>query len=139
MASNSTPNYSLPQWEMDDRILVEDFNEAMHNIDEALSLKAQVIIGSYEGDGSAERTITLGKTPKAVLVMSARGEVTHYAATSKYICYGGLALAGSPVSVDGQSAITVVNNGFKVYRDNLHGPHIYTNEENLTYNYIAFY
>ena len=139
MASNSTPNYSLPQWEMDDRILVEDFNEAMHSIDEALSLKAQVIFGSYEGDGSAERTITLGKTPKAVLVMSARGEVSHYAATSIYNCYGGLALAGSPVSIDGQSAIAVVNNGFKVYRDNLHGPHIYTNEENLTYNYIAFY
>ncbi len=139
MASSYTSNYSLPQWELEDRILVEEFNEALHNIDEGLSLKAQVIIGSYEGDGAAERTISLGVTPKAVLVMSTHGEVTHYAATSRYMSYGGLALADSPVVANGMAILSVVEGGFKVYRDNLHGPYIFTNEKNYTYNYIAFY
>lgn len=140
MASSYTSNYSLPQWEMDDRILVEEFNEAMHNIDEGLSLKVQVRVGSYEGDDAAERTISLGVTPKAVLVMSTRGEVTHYTATNRYLGYGGLALADSPVVANGKMILSVVSGGFKVYRENVTGnTYALTNDSGCTYNYIAFY
>ena len=138
MASYSTPNYSLPQWEMDDRILMEDFNEAMHNIDEALSLKAQVIIGSYEGDGSAERTITLGKTPKAVLVADNRATMG-FPLTGSITAYGGLALLNAPVTYTGLKALEIVEGGFKVFCAKNSNFIAATNDSNYTYNYIAFY
>ena len=37
MPSNQTPNYALNQWERDDRILMEDFNEDNAKIDTALA------------------------------------------------------------------------------------------------------
>lgn len=138
MASNATANYALPQWEPDDRLLMADFNEAMHIIDDALHHKAQLVCGSYVGNGEVERTIALDATPKAVLVMSAHGEVTHYAATSKYLGYGGLAVAGSPVTANGKPILSVVEGGFKVYRENITGnTHALTNDSACTYNYIA--
>ena len=36
---NYTTNYHLPQWVESDRILMEDFNEAMESIEEGLSTK----------------------------------------------------------------------------------------------------
>ena len=43
---NYTTNYHLPQWVEEDRIFMEDFNEAMENIDEGLS-------GCYGADNPA--------------------------------------------------------------------------------------
>lgn len=37
---NHTANYKLPQWVEDDRILMEDFNQAMETIDAGLQSKA---------------------------------------------------------------------------------------------------
>ena len=41
MPSNQTPNYSLNQWERDDRILMEDFNADNVKIDTALTAEAK--------------------------------------------------------------------------------------------------
>jgi len=138
MASEYTSNYSLPQWDMDDRILVEEFNEALHNIDDALSIKAQVRFGSYEGDGNAERTIALGVTPKAVLLLSADGASSYYS-SSKWNAYGGLALAGSDVTRGSYTILRIVTNGFKVYMTGDSNDSIATNQSGVSYNYIAFY
>ena len=43
---NYTTNYHLPQWVEKDRILMDDFNEAMKKIDEVFS-------GSLTPDGKA--------------------------------------------------------------------------------------
>lgn len=126
--------------------LLKDSTAALYGLDENATpndifakIAAKIAFGCYTGDGAEERMIALDETPKAVLVMSARGEVTHYAATSKYESYGGLALAGSDVVASNVTALSVVNGGFKVYRNVLNGPYIRTNETNVTYNYIAFF
>mgnify|MGYP001029955664 CR=1 FL=1 len=41
MPTNHTPHYNLNQWERDDRILMEDFNEDNAKIDAALKAEAE--------------------------------------------------------------------------------------------------
>jgi len=74
---NYTENYQLPQWEKTDRILMEDFNEAMTKLDETMetlaSGKAEIVFGSYTGKGvygeENPNVLNLGFSPRAVLVM----------------------------------------------------------------------
>ncbi|WP_186566468.1 hypothetical protein [Lawsonibacter celer] len=70
-----TNNYQLHQWEAGDDFLRTDFNEDFVKIDAALG-KLSVEVGSYVGDGTSERTIALGCTPRAVILC------THYPLTS---------------------------------------------------------
>ena len=93
---NYTTNYHLPQWVETDRIMMEDFNDAMSDIDQGIKTaqdtadtaesKADAaqttansvadaytpdnqpyVTGSYTGTG-AELTITLGFRPKFLIV-----------------------------------------------------------------------
>ena len=60
-----TQNYQLPQWEMDDRIMMEDFNDMTEKIDAAIAGK--VVCGEYAGS-SVDKEINVGFRPKAVLI-----------------------------------------------------------------------
>ena len=94
--------------------------------------------GTYTGDGQAMRTISLGITPKWVLVIENHGRIfaTNYP-------YGGLATVGSPVrqtvNYSGNYAVEIVDGGFKI-RYELYGGSsqitLATNQEGLTFNYI---
>ena len=137
MASSYTNNLSLPQWELDDRILVEEFNEAMHNIDEAVGLKVQMIVGSYTGDNAPERTISLGVTPKAVFVCDQRGSTGIPSASNFTLC-GGLALPNNPVE-HVLKAVEIVAGGFKVFSGKSGSTYVRTNDSNFRFNYVAFY
>ena len=137
MASSYTNNLSLPQWELDDRILVEEFNEAMHNIDEAVGLKVQMIVGSYTGDNAPERTISLGVTPKAVFVCDQRGSTGIPSASNFTLC-GGLALPNNPVEYV-LKAVEIVAGGFKVFSGKSGNTYVRTNDSNFRFNYVAFY
>ncbi len=96
-----TSNYQLPQWEKEDRILMEDFNGAMANIDTGIlgakndAATAQAAadaakqtaltykhfaVGQYNGTGLAH-DITLGFKPSAVIVWPC--------IYSEYPAYGG--------------------------------------------------
>lgn len=71
--------------------------------------------GTYTGDGQAERTISLGVTPKWVLVFGGSGE-THVIQSTEFRYYGGLALAGYPCKATTVSSIVeIVDGGFKVF------------------------
>ena len=90
-----TANYQLHQWVPEDNFLRTDFNQDFQKIDAALAGleagkvgpealeplksdiasvrsiangKAAVAMGSYAGNGTLPRTISLGYTPKAVFV-----------------------------------------------------------------------
>ena len=72
-----TANYQLHQWEPADFFLRTDFNADFAKLDAALAGKAGLaelaeklgaVTGSYTGDGSANRTITLGAAPVAVFL-----------------------------------------------------------------------
>ena len=92
---NQTANYQLCQWDPTDRILMEDFNSDNSKIDAALagleagkaaqsSLaalqssvaaaqstangRARAILGSYTGNGAETRSISVGASPKAVIL-----------------------------------------------------------------------
>lgn len=49
----TTQNLHLPQWEADDRIMMDDFNDAMSKLDTAIAGGLQIISGSYDGDADA--------------------------------------------------------------------------------------
>ena len=72
-----TANYQLHQWEPADFFLRTDFNADFAKLDAALAGKAGLadlaeklgaVTGSYTGDGSAGRTISLGFAPIAVFL-----------------------------------------------------------------------
>ena len=140
MASYTT-NYGLHQWESTDDFLRTDFNTDFQKIDAALAGiqadtdgKVEMVTGTYQGDGSDERTITLGFQPKAVLTM-AYGTVAGYSSGSFYV-YGGLALPGHPAMLDGEfSAVEVTVSGFSLYARN---DHYRVNKLGKIYHYIAF-
>ncbi|MDR3766407.1 MAG: hypothetical protein Q3Y08_05155 [Butyricicoccus sp.] len=101
---------------------------AREQTDAAVALKCRMVCGSYTGDDSASRTITVGFAPKAVLVVSSEARIREDNAI-----WGGLALAGSPVKYD---AIVCTSNGFQVKLK--HDYSVYVNLSGHTYFYIAF-
>lgn len=132
-----TPNYQLHQWEPTDSFLRTDFNEDFQKIDTgirtALSTaqgKAEIVVGTYAGDGSASRTINLGFQPRAVLVETSwgiRGGATQARA--------GMAVAGGPLAPqDGQPCLSMTSGGFRVVRGSTGEQ---TNNEGYTYYYLA--
>ena len=108
---------------------------------EALSKKLAsmpcLVTGTYTGDGTDSRLISLGFQPKALLVMIEEG----YSArpyTDDY--YGGLALPGKPVclqtSYGTNYILTIESKGFRVYynRDR----YILSNQKDTNYYYLAW-
>lgn len=99
--------------------------------------KCEVYCGFYTGDGTENRVISLGRTPKAVLVMENSGMM--YTANS-HGTYGGLAVTGSPViyQYDTQQAVSIVTNGFQVTHGGQYNC-LMSNVSDTVYNYIAFF
>lgn len=126
----NTERHALPQWEKDDRILMEDFNAAMTALDAAIP---KIDIGYYTGDGASKRTIELPFTPKAVLVVHKDGKMT-YTNSSRTYYYGGLAVTGRNSYV-----VEITTNGFVVYyqQNNANYIEYHTNDSGAAYCYIA--
>lgn len=99
--------------------------------------KCEVYCGFYTGDGTENRTISLSKTPRAVLVMTNSGMMY---TSSSHGTYGGLAVTGSPViyQSDTQQAVSIVSNGFQVTHGGQYNC-LMTNVSDTVYNYIAFF
>ena len=160
MASNHTEHFSLNQWLPDDQVKRTDFNEDNAKIDSALKdLAAEVakkattaalealskklasmpclVTGTYTGDGTDSRLISLGFQPKALLVMREEG----YSArpyTDDY--YGGLALPGKPVclqtSYGTNYILTIESKGFRVYYN--YDKYVFSNQKDTNYHYLAW-
>ena len=73
MATNHTTNYQLNLWEPGDSFLREEFNQNSQKIDAALGeLAAQdrpVELGSYTGNGAAQRQFSFAFLPQALIVV----------------------------------------------------------------------
>lgn len=127
MSTRKTQNYQLHQWEATDDFLRTEFNENFTKLDEAvaaevaarasavnglntaLGKKPEVVTGSYTGDGTKGRTISLGFQPKAVFVIPSNGRLN-----ATYGYYGGLALPSKPVAVGSHEVAAIVAAGFRV-------------------------
>lgn len=109
--------------------------EQISNMQIVLSAKNQIISGYYIGNGAASRTISLGKTPRAVLVMTQSGEIYD---SSSMALYGGLAVTGSPSFhiIYAMDAVTIALNGFTVYLGGTSN-RVASNINGQRYHYIA--
>ena len=98
----------------------------------------QIGYGAYTGEGQNVRKISLGVTPKWVLVLM-DGYRTYGGNSYPYV-YGGLALSGKPVWTQDNGkrvrVLAVVNGGFEVYN----GPNYpETNLSQASYYYLYGY
>ena len=132
-----TEHYQLHQWVPEDDFLRTDFNQDFARIDAGIAAalaaaesKAQVVTGSYNGNGAATRAITLGFQPAAVLVEAENGRRNP---GDDYI-YGGLALPGAPVMGSGSTAVDILETAFRVRS----GGNSFTNFSGQWYSCIAF-
>lgn len=133
-----TANYGLKQWENWEAPSRGTLNETMAAVDGALAGleadKAELVVGTYTGSGSASRTISLGFQPAAVLVENQSG--MRYSGANGFC--GGMAapeLSGGLAGED--AALTVTQSGFKVYNgsgDDLRR----MNVSGRVYYYMAF-
>ena len=168
MASSYTANYQLNQWEAEDKVLRTEFNEDNQKIDAALKTNADAVTalsaalagkadtgalsevaasipkiawGSYTGDGTSERLIPLGFTPKAVFVCSEFGRTYEQDNTIRTY-QGGLAVTGHPVMTTGSvttEVLSVQEDGFRVYAysSSSSRTYIYTNGDGMVCHYLA--
>ncbi|RHR10460.1 hypothetical protein DWX58_03415 [Pseudoflavonifractor sp. AF19-9AC] len=147
MASGQTANFGLNQWAAEDQVICTEFNEDNAKIDEALgkmstkaevALKAELVVGSYTGNGASSRTISLGFRPKAVYVCKNDGTTKDITNTAYEWHYGGLAVDGSSLVVGGKTVLSIYSSGFNVYRDTPDtSVHILTNVSGVVYHYFA--
>ena len=131
-----TTNFHLNQWSPEDYVRRTDFNTDNLKIDTALGNMAQVVLGSYTGDGTTLRTVELGFTPRAVYVTDGRGAAFRYSSGVGRFC-GGLAMRDKPAKDGGRTILAVCDNGFQVARDTSSSPYIGTNYEGDEYYYVA--
>ena len=83
-----TANYHLPQWVETDRIMMEDFNEAMAAIEKGLTEgyhpgNYPYVIGSYVGNGTTQ-TIELGFRPRFLTITGTQSGTNSYSSTYRY-------------------------------------------------------
>ena len=98
----------------------------------------RLVTGTYTGDGTASRTISLGFTPKALLVFTSEG----YPA-DPYVNYylGGMAFPGTPVEIFNRagseiSVLEIIDGGFQVYYDS--DRELRSNQKDTKYYYMAW-
>ena len=137
MSTNKTENYKLHTWEPQDDFLRSEFNENFAIIDAALHGKAEVVTGAYTGDGAASRTVTLGFTPRAVLIFRQDGRTGE-----DYGRYGGLALPGHPVQYElgvnkKVEIFSVVSGGFQANFTSTTSYMLGANQGGRVYHYLA--
>ena len=141
---NYTTNYHLPQWVESDRILMEDFNEAMSDIDGGITAAQAAadsaysaankpyVIGRYTGNGpSNSQTITLGFRPSLLILIGDYKAETPSA-------YGGLlhSTFGIVTAGHGYDTVALTDTGFTVQKLNQSYPVF--NSGGDDYAYIAF-
>ena len=129
MASYTT-NYGLHQWESTDDFLRTDFNTDFQKIDAAIH--GLVVFGTFAGDGTDGRVISLGFTPRVVYICSEEGRAG-FSSGSGY-CYGGLLGPGAPLRLGGTIAAEVVTGGFKLSNTD---SYIRLNSSSYVFFYLA--
>ena len=165
MASNKhTTQYQLNQWQAGDPVLREDFNSdnlklenALAALATALATKAgndqlsaaeqtipKVSAGSYVGDGTASKSISLPFTPKAVYVCPSHGGtlwIPEGSGNGTTYTYGGLAVTGQNAVTwrGGHDVVAIQTGGFTAYYAHYSNEFMYAaaNMENQTYVFIA--
>ena len=121
-----TTNYQLPKWEKTDRIQMQDFNDMTATLDAALAGKAELVTGSYTGDGTNDRTVDLGR-PVAFLMVQRTGRRSSSFAEVGWMAGEGCIHGGT----GGSSGLTHTGSGFLI------NDSVAFNENGVVYRYFA--
>ena len=124
---NYTTNYHLPQWVEEDRIMMEDFNAAMEEIETGLTAAniPPLAVGTYTGNGD-KQTIELGFSPKFVIITAQRPGSND----TSFIAISG----GSEAT----STLVFSDTGFTVMVSSAtYAPYPITNQSGTAYHYLA--
>ena len=156
---NYTTNYHLPQWVESDRILMEDFNDAMAGIDQGLQ-GAQTAADTAESkanaaqaaasaaQGTANNAFCPDNMPYVIGTYTGGNGAPKFslgfrpAAVLVYECYTGTSAEDAAGSFslhtgDGTSyKLLIRDDGFQVWYNE--GGYPYTNRSGGSYIYIAF-
>lgn len=103
-----------------------------------IAQKCELYVGTYTGNGAASRTINLGFTPRAVLVLTRGMEMYQYIGGQNQY-NGGMAVTDAPALGYQTEAVAIVNNGFRVHFTTVSSSNtnVRTNIDGLEYSYIA--
>lgn len=125
MATNRTEQYGLHLWEPGDDFLREEFNENTLAVEAALGEKVEVVFGSYTGDNTANRVISLGFTPKCVILVNHSGQI-----------YAGADIGGGVFFPEmSLTNFTIVDGGFRVSNEASYGG---STNNRFQHFYLAF-
>ena len=91
----------------------------------------KIVTGTYEGDGVAARTISLGFTPKAVLLCSRMGMKNGERISGGFVIPGMKLYSSDKSSI----ALEIVNGGFRV--GEVYSSNIETNISGVIYAYAV--
>jgi len=129
---NQTPNYQLPQWVESDRILMEDFNNAMRIIDSDI---LRCVHTSYVGSGEH------GTSDRNYLTFPARPVLIMLAAEGRMVMTTGLIESQKvgPVEGSDNSVLSFNWEGNTLSWVNTHSAIHQFNAEGVTYHCYAFY
>ena len=153
-STNQTAHLGLSQWVSEDCPKMDDFNQDNQKVDTALYqhtadqtahltqaqaqwLAKPLTVGSYQGNGSLRRVITLDAAPRFVMVGVANDSPYQYDPVLQYAIQRFAMLTGSGAS----NGIEAAENGFAVYQSMgvpaAGGTFISLNEDQVNYWYIA--
>lgn len=128
MSSEKTEHYQLHKWIPEDDFVRTEFNENFTKLDTVLAGKSEVVFGSYTGTDTANRVISLGFTPKCVILVTDSGALGY--ANTPYDVGGGVFFSETNIS-----NFKMVSGGFQVSNVGDHGGS--TNNGRAHY-YIAY-
>lgn len=97
-----------------------------------LQSRVQITIGSYIGDAAYPRTISVGFTPKAVLVEQQSGQRVEGS-----VVHGGLITPDMPLVHQSRTYTEVVTNGFR-FTSESGASYNHMNRSGERYTYLAF-
>lgn len=98
----------------------------------ASAAASSLVFGTYTGDSAKSRSFNLGFAPKAVFVCSQEGVAGYL--WEKIGSYGGLALPGAPVTLEGDEVVIVTDTGFSINAPN---DYCRVNQKGNIYRYFA--
>ena len=114
---------------------LESSKASQSALDSLAAAVPKFAVGTYIGDDTTDRIISLPFSPKAVFLCSQNGATYTDGSNLSHHVYGGLAMIGFPVlDTRNNPAITLRDNGFLVTELN----YAHTNQGEMVYHYFAF-
>ncbi|MGI6031711.1 MAG: hypothetical protein ACOX7F_09460 [Eubacteriales bacterium] len=134
---NQTTHFGWKLPQLNDPVDITVLNSNFSAMDNTL-YHTVYVSGSYSGDGQENRTISLGFTPHALLLINEGGRTSLNENGSEWI-YGGLVLPDCPMVYSGRTYLEIVSGGFALHQHpNQSSCYGYLNSSGKNFYYMAW-